>query len=650
MADEEQIEIFNPFRAAVEFVSKRRSEWETSMQIKRRTCARLDKRYKNYRDDLEFVDDVATATPRANLGVPLAGETVDTAVARSHDVLLGQRPYGRIGGAEFLDDYKAQIHQAITDIQQAKPWFVRNTGRVVRDAIKYGLGIGKMHFKRVSKRVPVPQMLFGIRLGTRMEERDVIQTPYLEHVHIQDAFFPLDAPSFDDAEGVIHRIWSTTADLKRAKDALGFPLYDQAAVARAMAFKDSHDTDPELQTEYTTRKIEKGGLHKDDRHALLEYTGRLPERIARELKRTRYPDADIYGDWIVAIIEGVNIPLRAEPDQHPQRGWIGAKIIDDPGYIWGVSLIEAVEKLGLTIDQLYCMVLDNVNFVINKEKYVNELAGVDTADMVSQPGKIYYGKRPYRDAMEVIQTPDISQSIFLLIQNFLMHYKEYTGIQNPILGATTPGRQTATEFAGLVAHSATRLGQFDRMLEDTLMRPMFESWTLLNQKFLDQDFLNRMLKDTQPTMPRVAAEDMVGVFDYFFDGASRAESDAVAVGQYLQALQINATQPVPIFDPLFIARKLAERWRWASPEQAINPMFKDQFMMYQQLAALKNVGEAAKALTPEQQKAASPKNKANPAKQGAAAQPENTGTKDFRSALAAVKEAALPQGITEGQL
>jgi hypothetical protein len=70
--------------------------------------------------------------------------------------------------------------------------------------------------------------------------------------------------------------------------------------------------------------------------------------------------------------------------------------------------------------------------------------------------------------------------------------------------------------------------------------------------------------------------------------------------------------------------------------------------MFQQLQALKNIGETAKALTPEQQRQQSASN-GNPAKQGNAAQPNNTQTnKDFNSALTAVKESALPQQPNEG--
>lgn len=638
---------------AVAFVGDRKATWETSMQTKRDQLSRLDKRYKNYREDLS-ASSGAQAAPRANIGVPLAAETVDTAVARSHDVLLGQRPYGRIRPTEGMDDYKAAIHQTIIDIQQSKSWFPRNIHRIMRDAFKYGLGLGKMHFKRVTKVVPEPVTIMGIRVGTRRVVKDIIQTPYVEHVNIQDVFFPMDAPSIQEAEGIIHRTWNTSSDLLNAKDGIGAPLYDPAAVQEAIRFKTSRDSDANLQNETTIRGIQEGGLHKDSRIALLEYTGRLPLNLAEKIWEELYPDYPkdiIHEDWIIAIVDGVDTPLRCEPSPYDtdQRMWVEAKIIDDPGFVFGQSLIEAVESLGLTVDELYNIVLDNLNFVINKQYYINELAGIDEADVVSSPGKVIRGKRPFQEAMGVIQTPDISQSVFILIQNFLAHYKEYTGIQNPQLGGSAQGRQTAYEVSAMEAHSATRLGQFDRMLEDTLMRSVFERFVILNQQFLDQEFVARMLQTTQPMLPRVAPEDLAGTFDYSFDGASKAQADAMAIGQYLQAIQINSTLQVPIWDNLYLGRKLAERWRWVNPEEGLNPQYMPQYQMYQQMAAMQAMGETAKAITPEQ-RAQSSKTGRNASKQGAAAQAENVGVKNFQSALAAVKEKALPQGITEGGL
>lgn len=674
MTDDQSVGFQSPKDAAAAFVNQRKKDWWTSMQQKRKTWARLDRRYFNYRSDLDISDDTATGAPRANIGVPLAGETIDTAVARSHDNLLGRKPFGRIKGTEGVDDYKADIHQVIADMQMSKPAVTLNLHRIVRDSYKYGTGFFKMHFINKSRSIPkavtvadllamgdtrmleLPGVanLLNMRVGMRKERMTVYQSPFIEHKHIFDVFFPMDAPSLDDAEGIIDRTWQSLQRLRRAVDGLGMPLYDAGALASVRLQKSSKDVDAQIKEEYQTRDIQDGALMRDDKYAVLEYTGRLPRSIAEGLvtEYSEYSDADPDEDWLIATIEGHDKALRCEcvPYLTDQRMWGAAKVIDDPGFICGVSLIEAVERLGLTIDELYNMALDNVNFVINKMFYVNDYAGIDDSDLVASPGKAIHGSKVPQDAIQVIEWPDISQSVFVLIQNFIAHYKEYTGIQNPILGQMGKSGQTATEFAGLLTSSQTRLGQFDRMLEETLMRPMFERWVTLNQQFLDDEYLARMLKDTAPQLPRVAPEDMEGVFDYFFEGASHAESQALYVGQIMQAWQINNTSIVPPFDPLMLATELARAWRWKEPGRYLNPMFQQQWYFYQQVNALKTAGETAQALMPPQQvQNKAQKKSGGAAKQGAAAQPANVGVQNYRSALATVKEAALPQGVTEGQ-
>jgi hypothetical protein len=649
MSEEEVV--LDPKRDAARFVAQRKQDWYDSMQTKRATWARLDKRYFNYREDLGGTDDAATNEPRANIGVPLAAETVDTAVARIHDNLFGRIPYGRILGREGTDQLNAETVQKVVDYQQQTGGFPSVGHRIIRDAVKYGVGFGKFHFKRETKRVPKQVTILGIPVPGAVQMQDVVvsQSPVLEHVHIQDIFFPMDAPDVDSAEGFIHRTWVTKRQVRKATDGLGAPLYDPAAVNEVGIASASKDTDQSLAKEYTTRKIDDGALHKDGKWALLEYTGRLPENVADALVKSHYPGADPDADWIVTIVDGSDAPLRCEPCNYltNHRMYVAAKVIDDPGYICGVSIIEFVEKLGLTIDELYNIVLDNMNFIINQQFYINELAGIDEADVVSTPGKVIRGKRPPSEAILPLLRPDISQSVFIVINGLLGHYKEYTGITSTVLGQTEVGRQTATEIASIVSHSATRLGQFERLLEDTFMRPVFERWVVLNQQFIDEDFVIRIFKDTQPVYPKVAPEDIQGVFDFVFEGSSRSESEALRAGQIMQAIQINATIPVAIFDFIKLGEQLLVTWGWKDVGQFLNPEFQQQYFMVQQLQAMKNMGETAKALTPDQQRQAKAGN-GNAAKQGkgvAGNAPQGT---EFKSALAAVKEAALPQMPEEG--
>lgn len=648
MADKAEF-AYDPKREAAKFVLGRFEEWDNSLGSWRESRARLDKRYYNFREDFTTSQSTAQDVPRANIGVPLAAETVDTADARAYDTFFRSVPYGKVWGREETDDYKAGIVQAVTDYQMQNRNIPIVAHKILRDAFKYGLGVGKLSFKKEMKRLPVPKTILGIPVGITYEDRVVMESPDLTHVHIQDIFFPRDSVSPDAAEGIIHRTWETKQKIKAAKDGLGMPLYDTSRLDEVEE-GGSKDSDAELQTEYSTRQIDRGALAKDDKVELLEYTGLLPEDIAEVLVERFFPGQDPYADWIVTVVAGNDNPLRVEPNPYltNRRMYLFCKVIDDPGYLTGISIIEFVERLGLTIDELYNIVLDNMNFVLNKQYYINELAGIDESDVVSSPGKVIRGKRPFNEAMGVIQTPDISQSVFIVLNMLLGHYKEYTGITQTVLGATGPGRETATEIAAIVRSSGTRLGQFERMIEDTLMRPLFELWTVLNQQFLTQEFVIRVFKDGQPVYPKVAPEDIQGVFDFRFEGASRSESIALLTGQIMQMLQINATQPVPIFDPIYLGRKLADAWGWTDADRALNPMFRQQYAAYQQMQMLRNMGETARALTPDQQAQAKTQGK-NPARQGNAAQPENSKpATDFRAALTSVKESALPMMPEEG--
>lgn len=646
----------DPRRDAARHVTKLKKLWWTSMQDRRKKYARLDRRYHNYTADKVSVDDEALSEPRANIGVPLPAETVDTAVSRIHENLLGRLPYGRVIGRESSDQQKAEVVQMVMDYQMQQAGFPFHAHRIFRDAVKYGIGFGKMHFIKETRIVPEPVTFLGVQFGTRAVPRSVMQTPMLEHVHIQDIFFPLDAPDLDSAEGIVHRTWQTKHQLRMAKDGLGLPLYDMAVVDKITIEGDSKDQDPELNSEYRTRNILHGGLHKQGKCIVLEYIGKLPPEISSRLKAQYFQQDNANGDWIVTVIEGMDLPIRVEPSPYlfARRPYVAAKVIDDPGYLPGISLIEFVEKLGLTIDDLYNVMMDNLNLIINKVVYVNELAGIDQADLTMSPGKIIRGKRPMQEAMGVIEFPDLSQSAFVLINMLLGHYKEYTGITNPILGQSPGGSQTATEFSGLVAHSATRLGQFEKMLEETFMRPVFELWTLFNQQFIDQEYVVRIFKDSQYQYPKVAPEDIQGLFDYIFEGSTRAESQALRIGQIMQAIQINGTQAVPIFDPLKLGEQLLVEFGWKNIGEFLNPMFQEQYALQQQMIAIQQAGETMKAITPEQQ---AEKKSGNQSRQGAGAGPQNIASSvpdqipaQFRQVLAGMKERALPQGLSEGQI
>ena len=76
----------------------------------------------------------------------------------------------------------------------------------------------------------------------------------------------------------------------------------------------------------------------------------------------------------------------------------------------------------------------------------------------------------------------------------------------------------------------------------------------------------------------------------------------------------------------------------------LNPMYGQQLMMMQRIQMMQSMGETAKALTPEQQR----QQKTSGGGTSKTAASNTPQADDFRSALTAVKENALPQMPTEG--
>jgi hypothetical protein len=334
-------------REAVRHTMKRLSEWVRSMERWRRGRERLDRRYHNYRENMVSIESTAGNQPRANIGVPLAAETVDTANARSYDTFFRTVPYGKVWGREETDEFKAGIVQQVLDYQMQITGLPNTALKIFKDAYKYGLGVGKLHFKVETKRVPVPQTVLGIPVGVTMQEKVVMESPVLTHVHIQDIFFPRDATDADDAEGIIHRTWLTREQIMMATDGLGQPLYDSKALSfvKHEASTTSKYSDDILQKEYHTRKIDEGGLKKEDSYKTYEATIRLPFSIATKLVEQFYPGHDPFGDWLVTWIDGNDYPLRVEPSPYltNKRMYVFTKVIDDPGYLAGISIVEFVE-------------------------------------------------------------------------------------------------------------------------------------------------------------------------------------------------------------------------------------------------------------------------------------------------------------------
>ena len=615
---------FDPVRAAGEFVTGRMAVWTEAMRPVRERWTSLKKRYHNYRDDKPSEHG---GKSRSNIGIPLASQTIDTTLARIQADEFRTSPYGRIKPTNPEDGPKAEQMQKVVDYQQRITDFVRAAMMTIKDSLWAGVGISKLVFDVREQILPEPRVFnipvptfvapsgsIPIQMGTRKVKKRVMETPRLIVDEPFNWFFPPDAPDKDAMEGIIHRTWQTERSLLGSTDGLGRPLYPPELVHRAALAKSSVDKDQQAQQADVTRGTgtTTEGKHKTDKLELLEYYGRLPMKVANALVAEFYPEDDPDGDWIVTMVNGSSDALRVEPSGHftKERPYFFCKIDEESGQLIGKGLLEKVEKLGLMIDGLYNNIIDNMNLINNRPIYINKSAGMKKQQVVFGPGKVWEGRTAPRDALMVVDSPDISQSVWLLIRLLTSHFKEYTGVTDPVLSSSSSGEQTATEFAGLLASAATRNALHERTVEETFLKPLFRMWIIMNQQYLTDEFYLRMDKGAEYEFLRVKPEDLQGLFDIEFEGSSKQQSAAVLASQIMQLIQINASLPVMVNDlPKLVNRLQKDAFEWQDSEQYLNPMFADQMKMINAMFVMQKMGETKQALNPAQA-AQAPANKA----------------------------------------
>lgn len=601
-----EIVVPDPVRNVGQYVLERHQEWKRAMDSELRPrWSRLEKRYLNYRKD-QVTSKEGSEIVYANLGIPLPSQTVDTLCARVRTDLFRQKPYGRLLPREPGDKPRAEQHQKVIEYQQDAVQYVRRVMQAIKNAYIFGVGPVKLVFMPKSQVMPVPLYDNGGFIGAVRGSKVVLESPVPIPIHPNDLFFQPDAPSEEDAEGFIHRIWMTTGELLNAVDPYGRPLYHPDLVEEIRQAKSSVDVDHEARQTDKSRGVSDtgSGMYKADKHEFFEYYGCVPYEEAKRLVQTQeYSGYDPYGDWIVGIVNGTTTTLRVDPSPHftTQRPYFFTRIAEESGHLFASGIIEVVEKLGLLVDELYNLIVANMNVIIHKPVYTNTMAGIKSMKM--GPGARWEGRLAPKDAFSTVDFPDLSQSIFILIRLLVSHYKEYTGVTDPVLASGMSGDQTATEFQGLLASAATRNALHESVIEDTLLTPMMGLWVAMNQQYLTDDFYVRIFKDTEYQLTRVSPEDIQGQFDFIFEGSSKQQSAAVATSQLMQLFQLDAGQMVQVFNRVELAKEIAMHLGIKDIDRFLNPDFAVQNKITTALQMVKQLGETRQAVSPDQVKA-----------------------------------------------
>ncbi len=298
----------------------------------------------------------------------------------------------------------------------------------------------------------------------------------------------------------IHESWQHIDDLKDAKAEDGTPLYQNLSKLK----DDMDETDKKVTASGTpiqkrTTEERKGMVHildfwKDDHNVAI-------------------------GNGKIKIIED-----RPNPYEHGKKPHI--LMIDFPreSSPYGVSTVEKCYDSYREIITRSNQAIDNLTQGLNSGWYINEQANVDEDAVIEwDRGKIVRGQGPMSEAMARL-TPDLSNLPYASrdIEEKRRSLQDATHAYAYQRGETATRKETATAIQQLAAASSVVFRSKIMMKENIAIKELAAMCGALNQQYLDDDVIIRILGENggEPTRETISRDNIKGQLDYIAKGSA----------------------------------------------------------------------------------------------------------------------------------
>ncbi len=150
--------------------------------------------------------------------------------------------------------------------------------------------------------------------------------------------------------------------------------------------------------------------------------------------------------------------------------------------IAGVSIIEPVVRIQYTMNNLFNLAVDNMNFTVNKvfETNPNILFDPHAANRIF-PGKNLKSRQVGQGIAEVKTTP-LTPETFRAIEMMERHMETGTAITEFLEGSSPRKRQTKGEVEIKTAEAHTMIDVIARRMEENSIKPLLrDCWNLMKQ-------------------------------------------------------------------------------------------------------------------------------------------------------------------------
>jgi hypothetical protein len=446
-----------------------------------------------------------TNTPRSSLGIKLVWEQVESLIPAEMSALF------QSSDGIFFDTFPrpgTDITQAIAcrelisaQLDDADFWC--EAEEILRSKNLYGTGIGKLTWLRqdrdrefwsdelvpiVQKKLGVPFAISAKREFKRRKIKAQINRPQITYVSLRDFYIDPSwkRPRCKGAQYIIQRAQMSMDELLWMGE--NDPSYDIPSREDLIAISRVGTTSANADT------------HKQIGAAEAGVNQRYPLNPSADPAKALFEVLEYWTeDRMITVMNRKRI-LRNIANPYMFIPFISINYADVSDQFYGKGIADIIgdeQRLQMGIINSH---VDEVSLNIHHAVVVESGSVLNKGQLRRRPGQVIEAARV--DAVQVLQTPTVTQDVWAALQQSQMRADQYTGLSGiATQGAPsvqTSATRTAKGVSTLANAAFTRIEHIVKRDEYKFIIPMLDYLVELNQRFLDPRTELQILGKTVP--------------------------------------------------------------------------------------------------------------------------------------------------------
>jgi hypothetical protein len=517
LPDEEMLALgMARYEASMDLIRSLRDNWK-----------QWDFLYRNYvpRSDWPF---------DTNLHIPAIFSTIESFLPR----LVANRPRIKIDARNDEDIPTARVHRELMDYQWDYVGMNLKMVEMCKSGLTKGTAVGKLGWMRITQAKTIRRRLTAdnglIQQQETTEDVRIYDDPIFDLIDLENFLIDPDARSIESARYAGERHKLTLDEIEAWMDATpDWPWKRSALTELQDAGRASADADTDTNRRETQAAFGSGDPEPNKQRAMI----------------FEFEVIEYWEDQRMAVfVRSPEILLlqQKNPYWHQKKPFV--IFVDNliPGSIYGMGEAELLESMNIELDDIHNLRLEAAKRNTMKMYKVRRGSPPYLMDIKFVP----QGKIPVNqpDDITPLIEQDVAASGYREEDMLRLWIQETSGNPNSLTGLVAPvGNETATG-ASLLAQTANARAsvKFLQLVEMTLL-PMAKMWISLNEQYIDQERVIRVVGPEGDMMVRLAPEDVArsgSDLDVKIDvGATDPVNRELKLQRSINALQVVAQIP-----------------------------------------------------------------------------------------------------------